>query len=161
MPPQEEGWSYSRRIAQPFVQSAATRYDVFARWYEEAREGGISYRRSDMLSDWRREKGLVLHQVECEGLSAETKVPERLFTPTDWPGMTNKYQYVFRYTAEDKETKERFEDVVAVVATDRELLPGEAWEEFEGSFRLGQPYDWMELVDFQMFAVRRRTWGMD
>ncbi|GAF75442.1 unnamed protein product, partial [marine sediment metagenome] len=55
MPSLMEGWSDARRIAQPFVTSAATTEDVFQRWYETARDAGISYRRTDMLEDWRRE----------------------------------------------------------------------------------------------------------
>ena len=129
MPPQEEEWSLARRIAQPFLREAVQTWDVFERWYESAREAGISYRRTDMLEDWRREKGLVLYQYEAERLSPTTQPPTRMWTETPWEGLTTSLLYEFRFEGVDVPTRESFSRFVGV-GTDTVLTIGEAIQAF-------------------------------
>lgn len=155
MPPQEE-WSFARRIAQPFVEAAAQRYDVFEPWYEEARDAGISYRRSDMLEDWRRERGLVLYQSVCERLRPDTQPPEHLFTETPWEGLSTALLYEFRFEGVDKATQERFTRFVGV-GTDTRLTVGEARRIFDEEYLTPGVYGELEDVRLTLVSVRHKV----
>lgn len=158
MPPQEREWSKQRKVAQPYLKRAVRDYEVFERWYEDARETEISYRRTDMLSDWRNEKSLVLNQALVESLRPETPVPERAFTRTEWPGMTRKYHYIFRYSGYDTETEEIFTDRNMSFGTDTELLPGEAEARFFEILSEMAELSPITIEEQHLMAVRRRTW---
>lgn len=156
MPEDMEGWSFRRRIAQPFVTAAASEYDVFARWYETARETGISYRRTDMLEDWRREKGLVRYQAVCERLADGTQPPERVFTDTPWDGLRSSLMYEFRITGWDRETGESFTRFGAVTS-DSLLTVGEAKGIYEDTYVAGALYGEWADVEISLLAVRHKT----
>lgn len=161
MPPQEERWSYNRRFAQPFLQGLAREDISGAEGLRRLRAMGTGYQEGLFYQDWRRERGLVLHQEECEGLRPTTEIPERVFTKTDWPGMTNKYHYVFRYSGYNTETGESFVDTIMSFGFDREILPGEAESQFFEILSKMAELSPIVVEEQHMMAVRRRTWGMD
>jgi hypothetical protein len=145
-----EGWSEARRIAQPFVTSAANREDVFARWYEQAQEAGISYRRTDMLEDWRREKGLVLHQAQLERMDPEGVPPRAWMTDKPWDGLTTSLVYEFRLEGWDVDKKEWVDQFVGV-PTDTHVTEQEAIDAFFEGYIDAKVYG--ELVEVSMTFV--------
>jgi hypothetical protein len=156
MPDGMEEWSYRRRVAQPFVSAAASEYDVFARWYEDARESGLSYRRTDMLEDWRREKGLIRYQAVCEQLRDDTQPPDRIFTDTPWEGLRSALMYEFRIEGWDRETGESFVRFGAVT-TDTHLTVGEAKALYDEAYIESQAYgEWVDVI-VSLIAVRHKT----
>lgn len=156
MPDLMEGWSQSRRIAQPFVSGAAVREDVFERWYEQAREAGISYRRTDMLEDWRREKGLVLHQAQLERLRPGAQPPASWMTDKPWDGLTTSLVYEFRFTGRDAETQEGFDRFVGV-GTNTRLTIEEAVNQFMGEYVDTKVYGDLEGLRFTVSSVWHKS----
>jgi len=164
MPPQEEEeWSFARRLAQPFVREAPRVHETFASWYREARETGISYRRTDMLEDWRRERGLVVHEAELSRLRPETLPPERTWTDTPWPGLRTSLLYEFRMTGaeliiEEGRVVDRrpFERFISL-GTDTRLTVGEARSSIVDEYIAMLVYGALEDIELTLVSVRHRT----
>lgn len=156
MPSLMEGWSEARRIAQPFVTSAATTTDVFARWYETARDAGISYRRTDMLEDWRRERGLVLHQAQLERLGPDSLPPAAWMTDRPWDGLTTSLVYEFYMEGWDVDKKEWVEKFVGV-ASNKHLTIGEAEDQFFAEYIKPGNYGKLVEASLTMTSVWHKT----
>lgn len=150
---EERPWSSTRLMAQPFVQAAAHRFDTAQAWIDEARAGGISYRRTDMLADWRREKDLMLYEVEMSRLSPTTTPREAALTETRWPGMSTRYMYEFRVVGEEIATKRTFSGYRAI-ATDRLLTVGEVMEDYLERLDAGTSDPDLEISQVTLMAVR-------
>lgn len=158
MPPRTEDWSYRRRIAQPFVIGYAREPISGAEALGRLREGGLGYRTVDFYSDWRRERGLVLHEYECTVLRRDTIPPTRVFTDTEWPGLASKYLYEFRIEGTDIATGEALVDEFRAIGSDTLLTVGEAEDEYWARFEEGVSDPDKEVEEITLTSVRRRTW---
>jgi len=152
------GWSESRRLAQPFIEGLAREEISGAEALRRLRDGGLGYRTQDFYSDWRRERGLVLHEYECGQLRRETTPPERVFTDTEWAGLTSKYLYCFRVAGFDRETEQPLVDEFRGIASDRLLTVGEVEDEYWERWTEGVSDVDFEIESVTLMAVRRRTW---
>lgn len=158
MPPQEFAWTTNRLLAQPFLQSLAKEEISGAEGLRRLREAGVGYRESVFYHDWRQERGLVRYEYECTRLSSDTVPPTRVFTQTDWPGLTSKYLYEFRLTTFNTE-KEEYEEVeYRAIGTDTLLTVGEAEDEYWSRFNEGVSDPDLIVTQASLIAVRRRTW---
>lgn len=158
MPPQEEVWSPARLLAQPFLQRLAHEPITGAMALRQLREAGLGYRTQDFYSDWRRERGLVLYEYECGVLRRTTIPPERVFTDTEWLGLTNKYLYEFRLEGIDRITGEPMVDEYRAIGSDTLLTVGEAEDDYWLRWELEQTDPQYEVEKVTLMAVRRRTW---
>jgi len=76
-----------RGILMPLMFRALESNFSFNSFYRSARDKGISYRRSDMLSDWHTTRDLVQKRDELRGLSAG-----------DFPKLTEVAESRFEWT---------------------------------------------------------------
>lgn len=158
MPPQEQEWSVNRRLAQPFLLRLAREPIPGAEGLRRLRESGLGYRMTDFYSDWRRERGLIRYEYECTRLSRTITPPERVFTDTEWPGLTSKYLYEFRLEGIDRVTGERLEDEYRAIGTDTLLTVGEAEDDYWDRWEEGVSDPDKEVEKVTLVSVRRRTW---
>lgn len=158
MPPQEEVWSATRLLAQPFVLRLVREPISGAEGLRRLRDIGLGYRTTDFYSDWRRERGLARYEYECSVLRRETTPPDRVFTDTEWPGLTNRYLYVFSLAGTDRITGEPLVDEFRAIGTDTLLTVGEAEDEYWTRWLEGVSDPDKEIETATLTAVRRRTW---
>lgn len=75
MPPQEEVWSYARRLAQPFLWSLSETELSGVEILSQLREAGLGYRMTDFYADLRRYRELGIREPYVEALGPTEFVP--------------------------------------------------------------------------------------
>lgn len=109
-----------------------------------------------MLDDWRREKGLILHQAQLERLDPERQPPSAWMTDRPWDGLRTSLVYEFRFTGRDAETQEGFDRYIGV-ATNKQLTIQQASDLFTEEYVDTEVYGKLENVAYTMVSVWHKS----
>jgi hypothetical protein len=112
-----ESWSSSFAQAEPFIRSAIDKGMSFNAFYDIAKETAISYRRTNMLEDWRQVSGVYLNEWSLNQMSGDAQV--RLNQTTEGrAGQRSAFLAGVEYSFLDTETGEMVKNVRMIASSE-------------------------------------------
>lgn len=156
MPSLMEGWSQARRIAQPFIVSLSHEDISGAEALRQLQATGIGYREGDFYEDWRRERGLVLHQAQLERLRPDSLPPVAWMTDRPWDGLTTSLVYEFRMQGWNTDKLEWVDRYVGV-GGNTHITVDEAIDQFFAEYIDPKVYGEMLEVSLTMTSVWHKS----
>lgn len=112
---------------------------------------GGSYRRQDMLTDYRKFADRMKYQARVQALPFDGAVPKSWMVQTELQQPT-KYRVFGSATIYDWETDQAFTKTVSFY-TDEWKTTGEYGVDFQDHFQMGYEDENLEVIEFQQIAM--------
>lgn len=143
--------SQRRALAHPFMRSLAEQGIGAEAMYRTLREAGLSYRRSEMLRDYRNFLHLAAHERDIVNLSAEQ------FVPKSWFARGPEYQksnirYMVRYQA-FLPVEQEIATFHVYISSERELTKAEVLEIAKQIVEPRRPGSPQDPTDFELIQA--------
>ena len=149
-----QGWSKARGMAQPFIEKMARLGQSAASIYDAMKDTGIGYRKTDLLADVRRYKGMA-EQRNTSKYTRKDRMPTLSSMTADPRPLKNKYQTYIQAELVNSDTGEKSSRLF-MIGYDKQILPATVEEKaWDLLLAMSQAYD-NEVVSVQSLETRYR-----
>lgn len=144
-----------RAIVIAKMRSAFRKGMSASRFLAQMRAEGLSYRRTDMLSDWRTQNKIAKVAGELQYVRRD-RLPTGIVIAKAWPKMPKEYMYKLKVKSiiePGEPVTERFTSF----HTDKPLTPAQVEEQVALLWLKGELYEEEELIGLQAWTVFQRV----